>query len=131
MTVYAISPIDVADGSRGQYITAGKAYPVYEDTGIGFQIEGDDDGRPVYCLWKGCAHLGYRDWQRVEEPDAPAADFRSMSDRELADWAVGNGLADGCAEEIAGRFVTENIKTTTGSRDFRDYFTNKENPNHA
>lgn len=130
MAIYAIPSRDaVADGVR--YFTAGKKYPAYGAGGyLGFMAV-DDFGDGRYCLWECCAHLDGGSWQRVEEPDAPAADFRSMSDYELADWAVANGLAGGCAEEIAGRFVTENIKTTTGSRDFRDYFTHKENPNHA
>lgn len=124
MAIYAISPVSVGD------VTAGKKYPVSEWGAHAFHIS-DDAGDQIFCLWEGCAFIGDRDWQRVEEPDAPAANFHSMADHELADWAVANGLSGGCAEEIAGRFVTENIKTTTGSRDFRDYFTNKENPNHA
>lgn len=130
MAIYAIPSRDAVD-ELGRYFIGGKKYPVLRgEDQHGFYAV-DEYGGTLCCLWEDCAHLDGGNWQRVEEPDAPAADFRSMSDHELADWAVANGLAGGCAEEIAGRFATENIKTTTGSRDFRDYFTHKENPNHA
>lgn len=127
MPVYAKAPVDVYGDDGERYITAGRRYEVTPVDEQVFKIR-DDDGDLLFCLWRGCAHIDYGDWQRVEVPDVR---LTNMSDMELADFALANGLDGGVSEEIADRFLSHFAKTTNGPRDFRGYFTNKENPNHA
>lgn len=55
MTKTVISPIG------DHHLTKGKSYDVVSDEGEAFRIV-NDHGNEIYCLYKGCAHLGGADW---------------------------------------------------------------------
>ncbi len=59
--VYAVAD----EVPRVDYLTAGKRYKVRDSGGVlSFTIVADS-GRPILCLWTGCAHLDHLDWRRV------------------------------------------------------------------
>jgi len=60
---YAVSPVDVFA------ITKGKRYEILspDDSEFGFYITADNLNK-IYCLYSGCGHISYKDWQIIEEP---------------------------------------------------------------
>lgn len=44
-----------------QYLTAGKEYETFDVSGDFFSIK-SDDGMACKCIFKGCPHLGFKDW---------------------------------------------------------------------
>lgn len=68
MTTYAVYEGDEETlKDHASYLTAGKKYKVDPKTDGAFEIT-HDEGRVIYCLWKGCAHLpDVGDWTRIDE----------------------------------------------------------------
>jgi len=68
MTVYAVAE-SVPEGC--DYLTAGKKYQVFNDTGSTFYFIDDENDfdDPRVLRWKNCPHLGGGNWTRIEEPD--------------------------------------------------------------
>ena len=68
MKVYAVAESVPEDCD---YLTAGKKYQVFNDTGSIFYFIDDENDfdDPRVLMWKNCPHLRGGNWTRIEEPD--------------------------------------------------------------